>query len=46
MITRIVYWQNTGTISGKVLDARTKQPLVAVNVRILDTERGAITDLD
>lgn len=46
MITTIVYSQNTGTISGKVLDARTKQPLVAVNVRVLDTERGAITDLD
>ncbi|MBD3290424.1 TonB-dependent receptor plug domain-containing protein [candidate division KSB1 bacterium] len=38
--------KNVGTISGTVLDARTKQPLVAVNVRVLDTERGAITDLD
>ena len=37
--------QNTGTITGKVIDARSKEPLVGANVIVLDTNRGASTDM-
>lgn len=36
----------TGKISGKVVDASTKEPLVGVNVIILETTTGAATDLE
>ena len=36
----------TGSITGKVLDLETKEPLVAVNVVILGTLRGASTGLE
>ncbi len=39
-------WANTGQIGGKVLDARTLQPLVGVNIIIEDTQLGAATDAD
>lgn len=39
------YAQQTGAITGKVVDAKTKQPLVGANVVIMDTDRGAATDL-
>jgi len=38
--------QNTGTISGTVIDARTKEPLIGANVIIVDTQRGASTNLE
>lgn len=37
---------NTGKISGKVLDARTKEPLVGVNITIPGTTTGAATNID
>jgi len=37
--------QDTGAITGKVIDARSKEPLVGANVIVLDTNRGASTDM-
>ena len=36
----------TGKISGKVIDAKTGDPLEGVNILILDTQMGAATDQD
>ncbi|GAB4342091.1 MAG: TonB-dependent receptor [Calditrichia bacterium] len=36
--------QNTGIISGQVLDATTLQPLVGVNIEVINTSLGAATD--
>lgn len=38
--------QERGTITGKVIDSRTKEPLIGVNVIIVDSNRGTTTDLD
>jgi outer membrane receptor protein involved in Fe transport len=40
------YAGNTGKIAGKVIDARTKEPLVGVNVVISGTSSGAATNID
>ncbi|HZY10546.1 MAG TPA: carboxypeptidase-like regulatory domain-containing protein, partial [Bacteroidota bacterium] len=37
---------NTGKIVGKVADKQTGEPLVAVNILVVGTTRGAITDID
>jgi hypothetical protein len=37
---------NTGKIAGKVIDARTKEPLVGVNVTIPGTSSGAATNIE
>lgn len=39
-------WAATGKISGTVLDADTKQPIVGANVVLEGTSQGAATDLD
>ena len=36
----------TSEITGTVIDAQTKEPLIGVNVLVLDTQYGASTDLD
>jgi len=41
-----VYAQDDGIIRGRVLDAQTREPLAGVNVLVLDSERGAATDLE
>lgn len=41
-----VFAQSTGTIKGKVIDGRTKEPLIGTNVLILGTERGASTNIN
>lgn len=41
-----LFAQNTGTIKGKVIDARTKEPLIGTNVLIVDTDRGSSTDMN
>ncbi|MBN1639469.1 MAG: carboxypeptidase-like regulatory domain-containing protein, partial [Ignavibacteriales bacterium] len=46
LISLPTFAQQTGTITGKVVDAKTKQPLVGANVVILDSDRGASTDLE
>jgi hypothetical protein len=38
--------QNTGTLSGRVTDARTGEPLTGATVGLADTQLGAFTDLD
>ncbi|MDX9760296.1 MAG: carboxypeptidase-like regulatory domain-containing protein, partial [Bacteroidota bacterium] len=38
--------QGNGTISGKVHDAITQEPLVGANVFVRETTLGAATDLD
>ena len=35
-----------GSISGTVIDAQTKEPLIGVNVLVLDTQYGASTDIE
>jgi len=40
-----LYAGNTGKIAGKVIDAKTKEPLVGANVIVLGTSLGAATDL-
>jgi len=37
---------NTGKIVGKVSDKQTGEPLVAVNILVVGTTRGAITDIE
>src|SRR5712671_3861837 len=37
---------NTGKIAGRVTDAKSKDPLVGVNVVIVGTSLGAATDID
>jgi len=41
-----VFAGQTGKITGKVIDADTKEPLVAVNVIVEGTSLGAATDMD
>jgi iron complex outermembrane receptor protein len=36
----------TGTISGRVVDSTSQQPLAGVTVRISGTQRGALTQAD
>lgn len=36
----------TGKIAGTVSDAKTGEPLTGVNIQLLDTERGAVTDAE
>jgi TonB-linked SusC/RagA family outer membrane protein len=38
--------QNTGTIQGQVLNAQNNQPLAAVQVSVVGTQRGSISDRD
>ena len=42
--TVAVQAQTTGTITGTVIDSRTKEPLIGVNVIVIDTNMGASTD--
>ncbi len=39
-----VWGKEVGCICGKVVDARTKEPLIGVNIRALETTLGAATD--
>ena len=36
----------TGKIAGRVMDYKTKEPLIGVNVVIVGTSKGAATDVD
>jgi len=44
--TTALFSQTTGSISGKVIDAETKHPLVGANVVIAGTQQGAATDTE
>ncbi|MBN1561910.1 TonB-dependent receptor, partial [candidate division KSB1 bacterium] len=47
MLTGLVLAQSPrGSISGTVVDTQTKEPLIGVNVLVLDTQYGASTDLE
>jgi hypothetical protein len=46
ILTSQVLAGNVGKIAGKVVDAKTKEPLVGVNVSLPGTSLGAITDVD
>jgi len=46
LLNTIGLTQTTGEITGTVLDERTKEPLVGVNVILLDTQLGSSTDLN
>ena len=37
---------STGTITGRVIDSASRQPLAAVSLRIVGTQRGAMTRED
>ncbi|MFZ5519171.1 MAG: TonB-dependent receptor [Candidatus Zhuqueibacterota bacterium] len=41
-----MFAQQQGEISGRVIDARSKEPLIGVNVIVMDTQRGAASDLE
>ncbi len=41
-----VFAQITGSITGKVVDKNTKEPIPGVNIRVLDTDLGAATDIN
>jgi outer membrane receptor protein involved in Fe transport len=42
----LVYAQNTGKISGVILDAQTKDPLIGTNIVVVGTSLGASTDFE
>jgi outer membrane receptor for ferrienterochelin and colicin len=42
----LIYGGTTGKIVGRITDSATKEPLVGVNITILDTRLGASTDMD
>ncbi len=46
LISTIIAGQNTGKISGVVVDAETGEPLIGVNVIVKGTTIGSATDLD
>ncbi len=44
--TLVLAQSGVGKLSGKVIDADTREPLIGANVVILNTELGAATDVD
>ncbi len=46
ILAAIIFAGSTGKIAGKVIDAKTKEPLLGVNVIIDGTKSGASTDID
>ena len=38
--------QLTGVINGEVVDGKTKQPLIGVNIQVVDTDYGAASDVN
>src|SRR5271169_1113261 len=46
LFANLLYAGNTGKISGKVIDAKTKEALVGVNVIVTGTSLGAATDIN
>ncbi len=46
MIHGLVLAGNTGKITGKVTDKESGEPIIGVNVIVLTTTRGAVTDVD
>lgn len=44
--TRLIYSQGTGSVSGRVIDKGTGEPLIGANVIVVNTSLGAATDYD
>jgi len=42
----IISAQLTGVVTGEILDGKTKQPLVGVNIQVVNTDYGAASDLN
>ena len=41
-----MFGQNTVSIFGRVVDAKTNEPLIGVNIILDDSQKGTTTDLD
>jgi len=46
LIVPVAFAGNVGRIKGKVIDKRTREPLIGVNVIVIGTELGAATDVN
>jgi len=46
LILSIAFAGNTGGLRGRIVDKSTKQPLAGANIEILETVKGAATDLE
>jgi hypothetical protein len=46
LISSIVIAQDTGELSGYVYDFETGEPILGATVQVLDTQLGAVTDID
>ncbi|MCL5031619.1 MAG: carboxypeptidase-like regulatory domain-containing protein, partial [Bacteroidetes bacterium] len=46
LFSSIIFAGTTGKIAGKVLDAKTKEPLIGVNIVIVGTSMGGASDVD
>jgi len=46
LISSKAFAQHTGTITGRVIDTRTKEPLIGTNVLVMDSNRGASTNMN
>lgn len=46
MVSGMAYAEETGCICGKVIDTKTKEPLIGVNILVLGTNKGGITDIN
>jgi len=42
----IIFAQLTGTIRSEVIDGKTKQPLIGVNIQVINTDFGVASDLN
>jgi outer membrane receptor protein involved in Fe transport len=45
LVVSAAWGANTGKISGKVTDAKTREPLVGVNILVTGTRMGGVTDV-
>ncbi len=46
LLSSIIFAGTTGKIAGKVIDAKTKEPLIGVNIVIVGTSMGGASDVD
>ncbi|MCW8805574.1 MAG: carboxypeptidase-like regulatory domain-containing protein, partial [Ignavibacteriaceae bacterium] len=44
--TAMLAQSGVGKISGKIIDADTKEPLIGANIILMNTNLGAATDID
>jgi hypothetical protein len=46
LLTQLTFGQNSGTLSGRVVDAKTGEPLIGASVFLQGTDLGGATDVD